>query len=199
MATDDLGNQRVAYEWGNVPMQPNNDRNGVNLGSKGIHSINGMAWDGFPTTANAEGHTLHGEYGNLYIVPSYTFCWSNPKTKDGNVWDYIEYLRTVGVDPSLLVEATFTGGANQYDWGTLEGTNPRAGGIIFWQYIPADAIISIDWSTGTVYTGKDFNETISAMYSNPGDEVGVANDWSYHSVVAITNDPSKNNTADWWY
>ena len=198
MATDTSGNQRIAFEWGSIPMQPNNDRNGVNLGSKGIHSINGMAWDGFPTTANAEGHTLN-DRGNLYIAPSYTFCWSNPKTKDGNVWDYIEYLRTVGVDPSLLVEATFTGGANQYDWGTLEGTNPRAGGIIFWQYIPADAIISIDWSTGTVYTGKDFNETISAMYSNPGDEVGVANDWSYHSVVALTNDPSKNNTADWWY
>ena len=154
MATDTSGNQTVAFEWGNIPMQPNNDRNGVNLGSKGIHSINGMAWDGFPTTANAEGHTLN-DSGNLYIVPSYTFCWSNPKTKDGNVWDYIEYLRTVGVDPSLLVEATFDG-TNKYDWGTSGSTNDRLGGIIFWQYIPADSIIWIDWSTGTVYTGKDF-------------------------------------------
>jgi hypothetical protein len=197
MATDDLGNQRIAYEWGNVPMQPNNDRNGINLGSKGIHSINGMAWDGFPTYANAGGHTLV-DGDPLYIVPSYTFCWSNPKTKDGNVWDYIEYLRTVGVDPTLLVEATFDG-VNKYDWGTIESTNDRLGGIIFWQYIPADAIIWIDWATGTVYTGKDFNDTISAMYSNAGDEVSVANDWYYHSVVALTNDPAKNNTANWWY
>jgi hypothetical protein len=197
MATDDLGNQRIAYEWGNIPMQPNNDRNGINLGSKGIHSINGMAWDGFPTYANAEGHTLV-DGDPLYIVPSYTFCWSNPKTKDGNIWDYIEYLRTVGVDPTLLVEATFDG-ANKYDWGTIESTNTRLGGIIFWQYIPADSIIWIDWATGTVYTGKDFNDTISAMYSNAGDEVGVASDWFYHSVVALTNDPNKNNTAGWWY
>ena len=196
MATDTSGNQAIAFEWGNIPMQPNNDRNGINLGSKGIHAINGVAWDGFPSEANAEGHTLV-DGSPLYIVPSYTFCWSNPKTKDGNVWDYIEYLRTVGVDPALLKDATFLGGENEYD-GTSGSHNDRLGGIIFWQYIPADAIISIDWSTGTVYTGKDFNETISAMYSNPGDEVGVANDWWYHSVVALTNDPSKNNTADWW-
>lgn len=198
MATDTSGNQRIAFEWGNVPMQPNNDRNGVNLGSKGIHSINGMAWDGFPTYANAEGHTLV-DGDPLYIVPSYTFCWSNPKTKDGNVWDYIEYLRTVGVDPTLLVDATFTGGANEYDWGTVGDTNTRAGGIIFWDYIAPNEIIYIDWETGTVYTGKDFDNTITAMYSNPGDEVSIDGDWFYHSVVAFTNDPNKNNTADWWY
>jgi hypothetical protein len=197
MAVDDSGNQRVSFEWGNVPMQPNNDRNGINLGSKGIHAINGVAWDGFPSEANAEGHTLV-DGDPLYLVPSYTFCWSNPKTKDGNVWDYIEYLRTVGVDPALLVEATFDG-ANKYDWGTTGSYNERLGGIIFWQYIPADAIIWIDWGTGTVYTGKDFNDTISAMYSNAGDEVSVADDWYHHSVVALTNDPAKNNTAEWWY
>ena len=197
MATDTSGNQAVAFEWGNLPMQPNDARNGVNLGSKGIHSINGMAWDGFPTYANADGHTLV-DGDPLYVVPSYTFCWSNPKTKDGNVWDYIEYLRTVGVDPELLVEATFDG-ANKYDWGTTSSYNDRLGGIIFWQYIPADAIIYIDWGTGTVYTGKDFNDTISAMNSTPGNEVDVNGEWYVHSVVALTNDPAKNNTADWWY
>jgi len=197
MAVDDSGNQRISFEWGNVPMQPNDDRNGVNLGSKGIHSINGMAWDGFPTYANAEGHTLV-DGDPLYIVPSYTFCWSNPKTKDGNIWDYIEYLRTVGVDPTLLVEATFAG-ANKYDWGTTSNYHERLGGIIFWQYIPADAIIWIDWGTGTVYTGKDFNDTISALNSTPGAEVDVYGDWWQHSVVALTNDPAKNNTAGWWY
>jgi hypothetical protein len=198
MATDTSGNQKIAFEWGNIPMQPNNDRNGINLGSKGIHSINGMAWDGFPTYANADGHTLV-DGDPLYIVPSYTFCWSNPKTKDGNVWDYIEYLRTVGVDPELLVEATFTGGENKYDWGTVGDTNTRAGGIIFWEYIPKDIIAYIDWETGTVYTGKDFDNTITAMYSNAGSEVSIDGDWFEHSVVAFTNDPSKNNTADWWY
>ena len=193
MAVDDSGNQRIAFEWGNVPMQPNSDRNGVVLGSKGIHEINGVAWDGFPSEANAEGHTLV-DGDPLYIVPSYTFCWSNPKTKDGNVWDYIEYLRAAGVNPLVLKEATFIGGSNPYDY---EGGEYDSG-IIFWSYIPADVIIWIDWSTGTVYTGKDFHETITAMWSSPGSEADATASEEVHSVVAFTNDPAK-NTADWWY
>ena len=272
MAVDDSGNQRIAFEWGNVPMQPNDDRDGVVLGSKGIHEINGVAWNQYPehngsrnymitdakylggTTYeyvvenellvgdyvkitgaswantfsspvtyadkskfridaelgigsdltgllarvdvldnNESGHTLID--GNpLYIVPSYTFCWSNPKTKDGNVWDYIEYLRAAGVDPSMLKEATFTGGSDPYDY---EGGDYDSG-IIFWSYIPADVIIYVDWETGTVYTGKDFHETITAMWSNPGSEVDSTDSEEVHTVVAFTNDPAK-NTADWWY
>lgn len=271
------GNIAIAREWGNMPMQPNDDRGGIVLGSKGIHAVNGVEWDSYPdisekenlanymitaakylggdvyeytaqndlkagdvvTITGIEGYNIveatvvkaninsfrilaelatdpvTGAYGRAdvvaegngrtldgglsYYVPSYTFCWSNPKTKDGNVWDYIEYLRTVGVDPELLVEATFTGGANKYDWGTIGDTNTRAGGIIFWEYIPADLITYIDWATGTVYTGKDFDQTITALFSNPGSEVGIADSWENHSVVAFTNDPNKNNTADWWY
>lgn len=273
MATDTSGNQAIAFEWGNMPMQPNDDRDGVVLGSKGIHAVNGTEWNqypafkgsrnymvtgaeylggnvyeytsenkievgeyvkitgaGFGNTANAlvtyadstkfrtddelgtgkltglygrvdvnepgdVGNTLDG--GDAYIVPSYTFCWSNPKTKDGNVWDYIEYLRTVGVDPELLVEATFDG-ANKYDWGTIGNTNDRLGGIIFWDYIPADLITYIDWETGTVYTGKDFNDTITYV-DTPGAERATNAAWYEHAVVAFTNDPNKNNTADWWY
>jgi hypothetical protein len=194
MATDDLGNQRIAYEWGNVPMQPNDDRGGIVLGSKGIHAINGTEWNTFPDFNRNEytGNTLEG--GQAYYLPSYTFCWSNPKTKDGNVWDYIEYLRTVGVDPSMLKEATFTGGTTPYDYEDGDYDS----GIIFWSYIPANEIVWIDWETGTVYTGKDFHETITATWSNPGSEVDIDGDESVHSVVAFTNDPAK-NTAEWWY
>ena len=64
---------------------------------------------------------------------------------------------------------------------------------------PSDLITYIDWATGTVYTGKDFDQTITALFSNPGSEVGIADSWENHSVVAFTNDPNKNNTADWWY
>ena len=262
---------RIAFEWGNIPMQPNDDRNGVVLGSKGIHEINGVAWNQYPDhngsrnfmvtdaeflggivyeytaendlvagdrvkitgatwantnnalvtyadklkfrtddelgsgpkqtglTARADllddnysGKTLEG--GDVYIVPSYTFCWSNPKTKDGNVWDYIEYLRAAGVNPSMLKEATFTGGSDPYDYDGGEYDS----GIIFWSYIPADVIIYIDWETGTVYTGKDFHETITAMWSEPGSEADATASEEVHSVVAFTNDPAK-NTADWWY
>jgi hypothetical protein len=277
MAVDDSGNQRIAFEWGNVPMQPNDDRDGIVLGSKGIHEINGVAWDMYPqhngsrnymiTAAKAlggsnyeytsqnelivgeqvhisgcgwanstspyvtyadltkfrtsddladstaltglkgrvdvietdTGHTLV-DGDPLYLVPSYTFCWSNPKTKDGNVWDYIEYLRAAGVDPDLLKDATFLGGENEYDWGTIGdyGDRDSSSGIIFWDYIPADVIVYIDWETGTVYTGKDFHETITYVDA-PGAERAVDASWNEHVVVAFTNDPSKNNTADWWY
>ena len=281
MAVDDSGNQRIAFEWGNVPMQPNDDRNGIVLGSKGIHAVNGTEWNAYPEftkshnymitdaeflggttyeytaeneleagdrvkitgatwantnnalvtyadklkfktddelgsgvkqtglTARADlldenysGNTLND--GMSYIVPSYTFCWSNPKTKDGNVWDYIEYLRTVGIPQELLKDATFLGGENEYDWGTIGdyGDRDPSSGIIFWDYIPANEIIYIDWETGTVYTGKDFHETITYV-ANPGSEVEICAmpdpEWQNHVVVAFTNDPSKNNTADWWY
>jgi hypothetical protein len=139
------------------------------------------------------GHTLV-DGDPLYLVPSYTFCWSNPKTKDGNVWDYIEYLRAAGVNPLMLKEATFTGGSDPYDY---EGGEYDSG-IIFWSYIPADVIIYIDWETGTVYTGKDFHETITAMWSSPGSEADATDSEEIHSVVAFTNDPAK-NTANWWY
>jgi hypothetical protein len=189
------GNPRIAFEWGNIPMQPNDDRSGVVLGSKGIHAVNGTEWNTFPDF-NRSGYTGNSlEGGDAYYVPSYTFCWSNPKTKDGNVWDYIEYLRTVGVDPAILKEATFTGGEDQYD---TSGDAEYDSGIIFWSYIPEDEIIWIDWSNGTVYTGKDFHETITAMYSDAGEEVDISANVAFHSVVAFTNDPAK-NTADWWY
>ena len=193
MATDTLGNQAVAFEWGNLPMQPNDARNGIVLGSKGIHEINGVSWDGFPTSADAGGHELV-DGDPLYIVPSYTFCWSSPYAKDAMVWDYLEYLRAAGVSPELLVEAAFTGGTDKYDYqgGTYDS------GIVFWSYIPKDVIIYIDYATGTVLKGSDFDGMITAMYSNPGNEADVNGAWYVHSVVAFTNDPNK-NTASWWY
>jgi hypothetical protein len=197
MATDTSGNQAVAFEWGNLPMQPNDARNGIVLGAKGIHEINGVTWDGFPTVADAGGHELV-DGDPLYIVPSYTFCWSSPYAKDAMVWDYLEYLRAAGVNPELLVEATFDG-VNKYDWGTTGNTNNLLGGIVFWAYIPKDVIVNIDWATGTVVKGSDFDGMITAMYSSPGSTVDVASDWYNHSVVAFTNDPNKNNTAGWWY
>lgn len=197
MATDTSGNQAVAFEWGNIPMQPNDARNGIVLGAKGIHEINGVTWDGFPTTADAGGHELV-DSNPLYIVPSYTFCWSTPQTKDAMVWDYLEYLRAAGVDPALLVEATFTGGSNKFDIGVPGNYNELVGGIVFWSYIPKDVIINIDWATGTVLKGSDFDGMITAMYSTPGYTVATTDPWWAHSVVAFTNDPSK-NTANWWY
>ena len=294
MATDDLGNQRVAFEWGNVPMQPNNDRTddyiytdednnysvkyiGPELGASGNHVVNGTEWNKFPafkgsrnymvtdaeylgensyqytaendlkvgdyvTVSNAGGfsftnsqpviyadHTKFiienelgtgakltgllarvdvrepGEVGNtleggdaFYWPSNVGICYNsyNPRSPEGRWPALIEYLRTAGVNPAFLKEATFTGGEDQYDWqeGEYDEANP---GIIFWSYIPADMIFWIDWETGTVYTGKDFDGLVVGAANSWGSEVAVDGDPSDYFFTAFTNDPAKNNTAGW--
>lgn len=210
MATDDLGNQQVAFEWGNFPMQPNNARTNTDisrpgelneysyqfippaLGAGDSHAVNGMAWDGFPNDPND-----HGEWNEGYFAwPSVGICYNSPDSHDGRWQDLIEYLRTVGVNPEFLKEATFTGGADKYDWqeGNYDESNP---GIIFWAYIPAGDITWIDWSTGRVYTGKDFDGMVIGSGQNWENQVAIDCSPSDIWFVAFTNDPAKNNTAGW--
>lgn len=144
MATDDLGNQRVDFAWGNLPMQPNNDRTDDTvsrpgelnnysytyippaLGAKGIHDINGSFWNNYPANNNGqEGRVLPLEDGG-FIWPSAGLCYNSPKSGDGRWQDLIEYMRACGVNPSRLVEATFEGGDNKYD---TRGS--YVGGVIF--------------------------------------------------------------------
>jgi len=100
MATDDLGNQRVAFEWGNFPMQPNNDRTDIEintdepnnssnqytppeLGEGDNHVINAISWNQYPEFAGSKNYMVtDAEYvgGNVY---EYT---SNNRL---NVGDYI--------------------------------------------------------------------------------------------------------------
>ena len=210
MATDTSGNQRVAFEWGNVPMQPNNARTDQQiyrtgelnqssyqytppaLGTGDSHIINGIAWDGFPNSEPNAGATLV-DGGPLFTWPSSGICYNDPKSP-GNRWqDMIEYLRSAGVDPALLKEATFTGGDNKYDWQNGEYDS----GIIFWAYIPVTELTYINWSTGTVYTGKDFDGFVINSAYAPGYELGVAGSPENFWFTAFTNDPAKNNTSGW--
>lgn len=205
MATDDLGNQKVDFAWGNMPMQPNNDRIdqwvgylGLHippvLGAKGFHDINGSIWNNYPANNNGqEGRVLPLEDGG-FIWPSAGLCYNSPKSKDGRWEDLIEYMRACGVNPSRLVEATFSGGESKYDTsGSYEG------GVIFWSYIPKEAIININWTTGEVLTGKDFDGLVAASNYSWGNEAPVdpGSDLEI-SFVAFTNDPNK-NTANWWW
>lgn len=205
MATDDLGNQRVDFAWGNMPMQPNNDRDDVfmgfnkiippALGAKGIHDINGTLWNNYPeNNEGEEGRVLPIEDGG-FLWPSYGVCYTNPKTKDGRWEDFIEYLRSCGVNPNRLKEATFVGGDDKYDYNGGE----YDGGVIFWDYIPADTILAIDWETGWVLTGKDMDGMVISSSHSWGTEVAVDPESDLDlSFVAFTNDPNK-DTANWWY
>jgi hypothetical protein len=202
MATDDLGNQAVAFEWGNLPMQPNNERTdnfynqnkiiGPALGTGDSHNIHATDWDSFPDSPSDAGNT-RVDGSPLFRWPSYGTCYTTPLSPGGRYNNMFEYLRSVGVDPATLKEATFTGGSDQYDWQNGEWDS----GILFWAYIAKDEIISIDWGTGTVYTGKDFDGLVIGSGHSAGQDVATdAPEW-YHWFTAFTNDPAKNNTANW--
>jgi hypothetical protein len=91
MATDDLGNQQVAFEWGNFPMQPNNDRTdeyierpGENniitqqdippeLGAGDSHVINATSWNQYPEFSKSHNYMVtDAEYlgDNIYEFTS---------------------------------------------------------------------------------------------------------------------------------
>jgi hypothetical protein len=291
MAVDDSGNQRVAFEWGNFPMQPNNDRTDLEintnepnnssnqytppeLGEGDSHVINAISWNKYPEfngsrnymvtaaeylgdniyeftsendlhvgdevrttncpgfngtatvvyadklkfrTSNEHegttkvtglrgrvdvidtynvGHTRYeGEGEKVFLWPSYGFCYNSFNSGDGKWQDLIEYLRAAGVDSDRLVEATFTGGSDKYDYEEGE----YYGGVIFWDYIPANEIIYVDWETGEVITGKDLDGYVIASDQSWGNWINVdpANDLDI-SFVAFTNDPAK-DTANWWF
>lgn len=147
--------------------------------------------------AFASGRTLNVEGTESFVWPSVGFCYSDPKSP-GNTWqDMIEYLRDCGVDPALLKEATFTGGENKYDWQNGDYDDENAG-IIFWSYLPKNAIIWVDWETGTVLTGKDFNGKVIGASLSAGTIVATNPEYIDDLwFTAITNDPTKNDTAGW--
>ena len=281
MATDDLGNVQVDFAWGNMPLQPNDDRddsfNDLYLNTGGNHDINATSWNQYPEFKGSRNYMVTGvEYlegpGNIYEYTSYnelkvgeyvtitnsgwgnttnreviyadhlkfrisdelgegkltglrgrvdveepydvgrtrfqgegekTFVWPqyglclNEIKAPGNRWfDMIEYLRACGVDPERLREATFVGGEDKYDH---EG-GEYDGGIIFWDYINPNEVIYVDWETGYVLTGKDFDgHVIATSYpSNAESAVNPQDDLDL-SFVAFTNDPAKGDTANWWY
>lgn len=296
MAVDDSGNQRVAFEWGNLPLQPNNDRDDIyigrpgenniitqqdippELGSGDSHVINATSWNQYPEFAGSRNYMvtaaeylgdniyeytseneLHvgdivditgiyvdgenfntsdkeviyadklkfriedelgdgkvtGVYGRVDVLepydvgrtrymgegekslvwPSYGFCYNTFNSGDGKWQDMIEYLRAAGVDSERLVEATFTGGDNPYDYA--DGTYNS--GVIFWDYIPANEIVNIDWETGQVILGKDLDGYVISSSHSWGSEVSVNPESDLDlSFVAFTNDPAK-DTANWWF
>jgi hypothetical protein len=143
------------------------------------------------------GHTRYIDEGEKsFLWPSYGFCYNTFNSGDGKWQDMIEYLRAAGVDPESLVEATFTGGEDKYDYS---GDAEYSYGVLFWDYIPADEIININWETGEVILGKDLDGYVIASENSWGQEVPVnPNSDLDISFVAFTNDPAK-DTSNWWY
>jgi len=295
MAVDDSGNQRIAFEWGNFPMQPNDARTDDYIGRPGeanmityqftppelgagdSHIVTATSWNQYPEFAGSRNYAVtDAEYlgGNVYqftsenelqvgdrivvsnagdfsftypheviyadklkfqidselngnekvtglygrvdviedynvghtryidegaksfLWPSYGFCYNSFNSGDGKWQDMIEYLRDAGVNPERLREAVFIGGETPYDYS---GDAEYDGGVIFWDYIPADQIVNIDWQSGEVILGKDLDGYVIAS-SNPwGEEIYVdPNSDLDISFVAFTNDPAK-DTSNWWY
>lgn len=198
---DDKGNVRVDFAWGNFPMQPNDDRldgevtildqsTSPVLGTGDSHNVNAIAWDNYPNVPNNNGSWNEGDL----IWPSLGVCYQWDPKMPGNTWqDFIEYLRDCGVNPNILKEATFVGGEDKYDWqnGSYDD------GIIFWSYIDPTYVVWVNWETGYVLTGKDFDGKIIGGNRSAGSYLGINAPINNFWFTALTCDPSKNNTAGW--
>jgi hypothetical protein len=280
MATDDLGNQQVAFEWGNFPQQSNNGRFTPPLSTGDSHDISSTKWNNYPdelwksinymvTSAEYLGNDIYeytadnelevgmsvrttgcpgfngvadvvyadkqkfrtlnelpgntkitGLLGRVDVMPTEpglfhgrtrttdggapTFIWPatglcfNDVKTPGDTWqDMLEYLRSCGVDPAILKEATFVGGEDKYDWqgGEYDDSNQ---GILFWNYIAKDEVMYVDWETGYVLTGKDFDGKMVGGNPSWGDTVLTEPEFIDDLFfTAFTNDPAKNNTSGW--
>jgi hypothetical protein len=194
-------NIRVDFVYGNMPMQPNEDRSSsYKLSAGDSHAIALTEWNAYPTTdadpvTNIlinDGRTL--DDGESFYWPAVGLC---------NTWGIGENrLETVkkefiacGVPASWLTDAQWTSGANSYDYET--GTYDTNSGRIFYYYIAPSSDMGYD-ATGVRYYGADFDRTV--MYGSEGPNYKSGNQSAdkndFYLVVFQSKTPSL-NTADW--
>lgn len=133
------------------------------------------------------------ENGEEYYAPR-VGIFNNATLEEAKIENYFNYLRLMGVNPSFLADATFSGEVeNEWD----ESGTYNEDGCVLYSYIPADVYIYDDPQGVPIY-GSDLDGLIaSPLAFDAGDVLsadGVAEDYM---VVVFSNDPRKNN-AGWW-
>jgi hypothetical protein len=194
--TDTSGNVAVDYVWGNFPLQPNDKRssdNGQWLGAGDSHNVSATQYNDFPGYQENV-RTTYYDGDPLYNVPDDGFWDSNSTAYNCATRDtHIEFLRSVGVDPTILKDFTFSGGATP--WDALTGT-PNYDGVVFYFYIPKDTIVYYDPTTATMITGATLDGKVAWTYNTYTLE-DVLGPWYVHPFVVFSTDPLKNNWG--WY
>jgi hypothetical protein len=197
-STDTSGNVAVDYVWGNLPLQPNDKRSsyyGEWLGDGDSQNIAATQYNDFPgyqpnvRTTYFDGDPIYNYPANgLYDSNS---NWANCATFKSR----IEFLRTVGVDPAILKDFTFSGGNNPWDY-TSEGATPNFDGVVLYSYVPKDAIVYYDPTTAQMITGADLEGKVAWSPDSYWTE-DVIGSWYYHAFVVFSTDPLK-NTWNWY-
>ena len=189
--TDDLGNVAVDYVWGNLPIQPNDARPGMAgewLGDGDSHNIAATQYNDFPGYQENV-RTTYIDSDPLYNTPANGFWDSNSNQYNCATRDsHIEFLRTVGVDPSILKDFTFSGGETEWD-ATGE---PNFDGVVFYLYVPEGEVIDFDQNLGYILTGADLDGKVAYTFNTYTSEDVLA-PWSAHTFVVFTTNPLKNN------
>jgi hypothetical protein len=188
-------NVRVDFVYGNMPLQPNEDRSGegvYKLGAGGNHSIALTEWNEFPTnSANGyTGRTLEG--GDAFYWPAVGLCntWGIEENRFQTV---AKELIACGVPAEWLTDAQWTGGDHSYD--DENGTYDTNSGRVFYYYIEPGSDMGYD-ATGVKYYGADFDGTVMYGSENPNVEGDVAAKNDFYLVVFQSHTPGL-ETADW--
>jgi hypothetical protein len=135
------------------------------------------------------GQTLY-DNGALFSWPSMGVCTND--WKELQVDPYQEFFKSVGVNPALLKDFTFSGGTTEWDYA---GT-PNYDGNIFYYYVPAEEVMGQTWDGQIIY-GSNFDGIVLYGDHNAGEPVPVDGAWYQYALIVFTNDPRK-NTHVWW-
>lgn len=193
MAQDSSGNLAVDFVWGNLPLQPNNERYAQELPLLGVgnsHKIANVGWNSFPDyTANV---------GTTFIDDGVYFKWPELWACSGGAFQdlsvVINELVSYGVPRVYFKDFTFHGGETEWD---SSGTANWDGAILY-SYVPANIVTFVDWMGQPVY-GSAFDNKVFGGNWGGGQTVSVdtGNPEDY-MIYVFSNDPRKNNVGWWW-
>jgi hypothetical protein len=190
-------NIRVDFVYGNMPIQPNEDREQPGLSVMDSHTIAATEWNFYPVTETDETNTVVYSYGktleggDAFYWPALGYC-NGVYGEQAKVSHFFDYLRDIGVDPDYLKDFTFSGGETEWD----SNGEPNWDGCVFYSYIPEDVVFG-ETAQGTPIYGSDVDGEI--IYGNWATNTEVSIDGSPEdfAVIVFSNDPRKNN-AGWW-
>jgi hypothetical protein len=199
-------NIRVDFVYGNMPIQPNEDR-GTGEGfyyaltAGDSHSIALTEWNAYPAT-NADpatnilindGRTLYFDEGEEgFYWPAVGLCntWG---VEENRLETVKKELLACGIPESWLTDAQFTGGDHSYD--DEEGTYDTDSGRIFYYYLdPTDYMGTTD--EGVPVYGSAFDNTVVYGSEAPGYLASTSDKEDFYLVVFQTRTPGL-ETADW--
>ena len=220
--SDDLGNPEVDFVWGNMPMQPNDQRGwGLMPGCGSAEAVFGghlpasEAYMGAPADAigfvkpsvalqSGDSHNIALNSWSAYpgATPGAGNLYSGQSDYVGmpNVYgmgreEALDSLRSVGFPEQYLRDFTFEG---VYD----TGNDPDYNGVVFYSYYAPDHIIGYHWDDSPWFAHEAEGQ-VYWMSSNPGDRYrtnslagALGNLYRFSFTIIQTTDSGK-DTWDW--